>query len=100
MKVRDEKIGKQKKELCIIQHFNDIKHPKREYKKRWKNLIKLVLMCVSCMLYEGRKVKVMIKSKGFRWLSIFRSGLDAVLRRLINREKPPLVVCQKTSKSA
>lgn len=124
---RDEKTGKQKKELCIVQHSKDIKHPQREYKKRWKiescfknmksagfniesshlineerfdDLIKIVLMCVAWMLYEGKQVKVIIKSNGFRWFSLFRSGLDSVLQSLINREKPPLFGHQNVSKPA
>lgn len=80
---RDEK-GKQKQELCIVQHTQEVKHPQREYKKRWKieccfkqmksggfdiesshlineerfdNLIKIVMMCVAWVLSEGKKIQ-------------------------------------------
>lgn len=68
--------------------------------ERFNNLIKIVLMCVAWMLYEGNKVKVIIKSNGFRWLSMFRNGLNSVIRILRNEEKPPLISGQNTLEAA
>jgi hypothetical protein len=124
---RNKETGKKEKELCILQHSECVKNPQREYKKRWKieccfksmksggfdiesshivdekrfnNLIKIVLICVAWMLHEGKQVKVIIKSNGFRWLSVFRSGLESVIRMLKKREKPALFGCLKVPKSA
>lgn len=106
------------RELVIVQHSEDMKHPQREYKKRWKietcfkhmksggfdiessqivdekrfeNLMNIVFMCVAWTLSEDKwTIKEIIKSNGFRWLSRFRSGLDILIRKITNHKLQPL----------